>query len=242
MHGLAETASTPAYSSGLALHHAVLTGQLGDVKFLVEENNYNPMQRDDQGMNAVHVAALAGNLQVMKYLITERDCNPACPGPLGLAPLHLASEQGHLDMVKYLVIEQQIDPLCEDEYGNTALHRACAGGSRAVVELLAEEHEKYNPITQVISEFRDKWNGTPLHAAVRYGHLNIVQFFISEKNCDPNVRGSLAHRLPVHAAAQFGHLPIVKYLIDEQSCDPSCLDDRKYTPIHCAAMQVCMDT
>ena len=50
---------------------------------------------------------------------------------------------------------------CEDEYGNTALHRACAGGCQAVVELLAAEHERYNPITQVISDLKNKWHSTP---------------------------------------------------------------------------------
>jgi len=139
----------------------------------------------------------------LKYFITERNCNPACPGTLGLTPLHIASEQGHLDMVRYLVSEQQMDPQCEDEYGNTALHRACAGGCQAVVELLVAELEKYNPITQVISEFTNKWNSTPLHAAVRYGHLNIVKFFISERSCDPNIPGSLAHRRQLCAEGGF---------------------------------------
>ena len=35
---------------------------------------------------------------------------------------------------------------------------------------------------------------------------------------------------------QSGHFHIVKYLIDEQGCNPSCLDEYKYTPLHCAAM------
>ena len=83
MKGLAETASTHEHWSGLELHLAVLTGQLEAVKFLVEEEHFNPMQRPRSGINAVHIAALNGNLQVLKYFITERDCDPTCAGPLG---------------------------------------------------------------------------------------------------------------------------------------------------------------
>jgi len=58
-----------------------------------------------------------------------------------------------------------------------------------------------------------------LHYAARYGHLNIVQFFISEKNCSPNIPGD-NDGTPLHYAAANGQLHIVKYLIDEQGCDP----------------------
>jgi len=121
VQGLTKAASTHQHWSrtGFELHLAILTGQLEIVKFLTEEKNYNPVQREDEGINAVHMAAFNGNLQILKYFITERNCSPSCPGPLGLTPLHLASEQGHLDVVRYLVTEQQMDPLCEDEYRNT---------------------------------------------------------------------------------------------------------------------------
>ena len=60
-----ETASIHEHwsRSGLELHHAVLTGQLKTVKFLVEKNNCNPMQ-NHLGINALHMAAFNGNLRV----------------------------------------------------------------------------------------------------------------------------------------------------------------------------------
>ena len=74
MKGLAETAFTHEHWSALELHLAVLTGQLEAVKFLGEEEHFNPMQRPRWDINAVHIAALHGNLQVLKSFITERDC------------------------------------------------------------------------------------------------------------------------------------------------------------------------
>ena len=85
---------------------------------------------------------------------------------------------------------------------------------------------------------RDEDNDTALHLAVMNGHLDLVQFFTSDLNCDPNIprRVGLVET-PLHYAAEFGHLHITKYLTDDQGCNPSCLDDLRYTPLHWAAME-----
>lgn len=82
---------------------------------------------------------------------------------------------------------------------------------------------------------RNADNDTALHLAVECGHLNIVKFFISNLNCNPNVPEGRCGGTPLHRAAEFGHLHIVKYLTDKQGCNPSCLDDLKSTPLHHAA-------
>ena len=88
-------------------------------------------------------------------------------------------------MVKFLVMEQQIDPQCEDQNGSTPLHRACAGGCQPVVEFLSSEHVNYTPAPELVSDLKNKWDSTPIHSAVANGHLGILQFFISDQNCDP---------------------------------------------------------
>ena len=60
---------------------------------------------------------------------------------------------------------------------------------------------------------RDENNDTALHLAVLEGHLDIVQFFISNQKCDPNIPGQYGGTL-LHCAAEFGHLHIVKYLTE----------------------------
>ena len=67
------------------------------------------------------------------------------------------------------------------------------------------------------------------------GRLDILRFFISDQNCDPNISGGQCGQTPLHTAAECGHLHIVKYLTDEQGCNPSCLNDLKHTPLHFAA-------
>ena len=81
--------------------------------------------------------------------------------------------------------------------------------------------------------YRNANEATALHLAAQRGHLDIVQFFLSDWNCDLGQYTETA----LHCAAEFGHLHIVKYLTDEQGCNPSCLDEKKLTPLHYAAMK-----
>ena len=199
MQDCLETASLCKSGSSLELHFAGTSRQLEDVKCYNLESRFE--------MNVLHMAAIQGDLEVFKSLITEINFNPACLDLPRITPLHLASGLGHLDMVKFLVTEQQVDPLCEDENGNTPLHLACAGGCQAVVEFLTTEHEKYALISELINNLRNKWNRTPLHSAASNGQLDILQFFISDQNCDPNISDQYGATL-LHCAAYYGHLHI----------------------------------
>ena len=71
---------------------------------------------------------------------------------------------------------------------------------------------------------RNAYNDTALHLVIVNGHVDILQFLISDQNCDPKISGCY-------------HLHIVKYLIDEQGCNPSCFDENKYTSLHRVAMK-----
>ena len=59
---------------------------------------------------------------------------------------------------------------------------------------------------------RDDDDYTALHLAVGEGHLNILQFFITDLNCDPNIPGGESGGTPLHYAAVYDHLHIVKYI------------------------------
>ena len=74
---------------------------------------------------------------------------------------------------------------------------------------------------------------TPLHSASQEGHLNIVQYLIDERKCNP---ASLDERktTPLHLASAKGQLHIVKYLIEEKNCNVFCYDSLGI-PLHWAA-------
>ena len=72
---------------------------------------------------------------------------------------------------------------------------------------------------------------TPIHYAVRSGHLEMVKFFISITS-KPNVQTNTFQRnTPIHLAAALGHKEIVKCLITSDhnlnianSCGKTALD------------------
>ena len=82
---------------------------------------------------------------------------------------------------------------------------------------------------------RNANSDTALHLAVMNGHLDIVQFFISDQHCDPNIP-SYFGVTPLHYAVTKGHMDIVKFLTVEKHCDPLSRDiPWHFTPIHYAA-------
>ena len=78
---------------------------------------------------------------------------------------------------------------------------------------------------------RDDNSETPLHYACHYGHLNIVQYLISELHCDPMTNDDNSET-PLHYTCHYGHLNIVQYLINEQHCDPKTTNKNSWTPLH----------
>jgi ankyrin repeat protein len=58
-------------SSAHELRLASKKGDLKAVKYLTEEKHLNPLQRDENGRNAIHYTAWGGQLAVLKYFIVE---------------------------------------------------------------------------------------------------------------------------------------------------------------------------
>ena len=72
-----------------------------------------------------------------------------------------------------------------------------------------------------------------LFEACENDHLNIVQYLLTEQNCDPQCRNE-SGRTPLHVACASGHLNIIQYLLTEQNYDPQCRDETGRTPLHVA--------
>ena len=58
---------------------------------------------------------------------------------------------------------------------------------------------------------RNIWNNLPLHAAAKHGHLQVVQFFVEELKCPPNIRGQ-HNATPSQMAETMEHHNVAHYL------------------------------
>ena len=56
---------------------------------------------------------------------------------------------------------------------------------------------------------------TPLQYACKNGHMNVVQYLITELGCNPALQDKDGN-MPIHCACLSGQLSVVKYLITEQ--------------------------
>ena len=199
---------SPVGVSGLHLHRAALMGNMDEVKRLIEEERHNPLQVDKFNDNVLHYAVEGGHLNVIKYLIEEKGLVPSCPGRYGSTPLHVAALHKHLKLVQYFIMEHNLDSACEDDEGYLPLHKACQGGDIEVVQYLVEKMKEYIFLHDVVYGTTTN-KMSPILLAAHHGHLQVVKFFVSELNCDPNTPG-WEGRTPLHAAApvSYTHLTL----------------------------------
>ncbi len=160
------------------------------------------MGKDTNSNTALHVAAEFGRIQVLKYLIEDQGCNPASLGCNGTTPLHRAATFKHLAIVQYLITQHQVDSLFQNETGYSPLHKACQGGDLPIVKYIFNTILTYMSIEDVFNDFTQH-STTPIHMAALWGHLHIVNYFILDLKCDPNLPDSVKGRGPIFMAVTY---------------------------------------
>ena len=88
-----------------ALHYAAQFGQLGVLRYFIEEMGCNPASLDNRAMTPLHYAAAGKHLDIVRYLVAEQQMDPLCCADTGDTPLHIATQSGDINMVRYLVNE-----------------------------------------------------------------------------------------------------------------------------------------
>ena len=74
----------------------------------------------------------------------------------------------------------------------------------------------------------------PLFCHVISGHLDVLQYLVSEADGDLKIRAKDG-MAPIHAAAQMGCLHCLRWMVEDQGADINCRDGDKATPLHFAA-------
>lgn len=139
-----------------------------------------------------------------------------------------ATQYGAGDRVRILIEEQGMDVNVPDAENVSLLHWAAINNRLEIAQLLIGKDAK---IDAVGGELRS----TPLHWAVRQGHLPMVILLLS-RGCDTKARDGEGCG-PIHLAAQFSHTSIVAYLVAKGACDVNETDANGMTPLMWSALR-----
>ena len=198
-------------------HLAESVSTLEVVTFLVNECNSDPMNSSRRsGENVMNIACKAEKLDLVMALTSK---NVNCQDTSGNTPLHLACKYVNLKVVKYLVEEKQCKLTIQNAKRQLPVHIACESKSLELVKLVSD----CDLNTLTID------HATPLHTACTDGSLDIIEYFVTEKQFQHPKNSASMH---VHAICKAGKLVLIKVLATPQNV--KCQDSVGNTPLHIA--------
>lgn len=163
------------------LHAACRQGLLREVKSLITEEAYDPMERDHTGATPLYVAAQAGHDDIVRSLLCDFHCDPNTGCCDSDTPLHAAAGQGHTAVVRLLLSESKCDCNAKGDKNWTPLHTAISTNHRDTVEALLAD-----PWIDAMAT--DDMGNTPLHLAAMNDQQWAVEVLINR--CIPSIRNN----------------------------------------------------
>ncbi|MCK5892871.1 MAG: ankyrin repeat domain-containing protein [Endozoicomonadaceae bacterium] len=189
-----------------ALHVASQANHIMIIEYLLSiDGNINGQNR--YGETALMVSGEKGNLSVVKLLIRS-GAKINAHNKNGQTAIFYAARENHLNVVKFLV-ESGADVDSRDNNGHTIVVVAAETGQVEVLKYLTEQIGS-NIDFPNFPNF--PYLETPLLAASREGHLNMVEHLILKK-ANVNALRTIKKESALHAATQNNHSHVVKHLL-----------------------------
>jgi len=178
-----------------ALYKAAKGGQLEAMQLLISYG----VKITNEMYNPLKASIMAGHLHIIKYLIEELQMNIASLkfNKNNYNVLIWALISGHLNIVEYIVNHHKNDNFIKNYIKPFALQDVAMCGHLDVMKYLIEQFQ--------INDFNDA-----LSTACTHGHLNMVEYLISEAGADASANDHNA----IQQATRKGHLNIIQYLLD----------------------------
>ncbi|KAI0506304.1 ankyrin repeat-containing domain protein [Xylaria bambusicola] len=150
------------------------------------------------GLTPFDVAVLWENPTLASYIFSSGKVSLINQPSQRLTALHIAARFNNTPCAE---ISMRVYPglAVKDYAGNTAIHNAALYGSEAVLRVYLEAVAKVGNLESIINRL-DQPGWTPLHLALRNGHLNCAMLLLSH-GADPNVTTVLG-QTAVHLAIE----------------------------------------
>ncbi|XP_046548229.1 ankyrin repeat and KH domain-containing protein mask-like [Haliotis rubra] len=173
----------------------------------------------------LYSASKAGDLETVKRILSAGPVEINTRGWNSLTPVMVAAWRGHSDVVEFLV-GRGADVSLVDRDGNNVLHSACDGGDLEIVKLIVSMN--------VVDINSRGWRSrTPVMAAARRGHSDVVEFLVGR-----GVNVSLVDRdgnNVLHSTCYGGDLETVKLIVSMNVVDINSRGEYSTTPVMVAA-------
>ncbi|XP_048250459.1 ankyrin repeat domain-containing protein 17-like isoform X2 [Haliotis rufescens] len=213
------------YDRNNILHVACLGGHTDMVNYVLSQKVADINSRGKYRRTPLMKTAEKGHRQVFDLLVREgADTSLADENRNNI--LHVSCLGGHVDMVKYVLSQKVADINSRGKYWRTPLMMAVGAGHRQVFDLLMTQGVD-------VSLVDDNRNNI-LHVACRGGHVDMVEYFLSQKVADINSRGQYG-RTPLMATAEKGHRQVFDLLVTE-GADVCLVDDNRNNILHVACL------
>ncbi|XP_067678535.1 ankyrin repeat domain-containing protein 50-like [Haliotis asinina] len=214
------------YKHRSILQSACRKGNIDMVKFILSQNTVSINTGWKATITPIMIAAEMGHKEVVKLLVSS-GADVSLADNKGDNILHYACQGGHTETVKYILSQNMSDINSRGFQKMSPLMRAALMGHREVMKLLAS---KGADVLQL-----DLGGDNILHYACRGGHIETVEYILSQNMLDINSRGC-RKMTPVMSAGQEGHKEVVELLV-ENNADLSLVNNGNNNILHLVCQQ-----
>ena len=187
-----------------ALAAACLNGYLQVVSLLLADTRIKVNGRA-HGATSLHYAARNNEVEIMRLLLNHKDADVNVLDDEGLSPLLAAALVDSMEAAELLLQWPGIDSQLVGRIGWGVIHFTARTGNIQLMKMVFNE-----------SLLNAKADGyTPLAIASHFGHQDIVEFLLAQKNIKVDERVNDYGHTALYNAVAFDHSAIVRIFVED---------------------------